>query len=139
MLPKLYKLIDEVCEVKLNKYANGKDISDLGAGACGDMLELRLKVSRRLGATGVVCRIAKDGGKDADMPFLHTNLDEIYDMYSLVLDTGALCGEDMCGLFYYELLFLRGYETLFTSTYNNKDFTLEEKSGKRFHYHKIIE
>ena len=133
MLPKLYKLIDEVCEVKLNKYANGKDISDLGAVACGDMLELRLKVSRRLGATGVVCRMAKDGGKDADMPFLRTNLDEIYDMYSLVLDTGALCGEDMCGLFYYELLFLRGLETLFTSTYNNKDFTLEEKSGKRFH------
>lgn len=132
MLPKLYKLIDEVCEVKLNKYAGGKDISDLGALECGESFELRLRVSRRLGAAGVVLRIAKDGEKDIDMPFSRTAADEAHDLYSLVIDTNELCGGAECGLFYYELLFLRGFETLFTSTFNNKDFTLEEKSGGRF-------
>lgn len=132
MLPKLYKLIDESCEVKLNKYVGGKDVSQLGAFRFGDSIEFRVTVSRRLGAMGVVMRIAKDGGADIDMPFERSFYNETLDSYSLTLDTSELCGEEGCGLFYYELLFLRGFETLFTSTRNNKDFTLEERDGDRF-------
>ena len=132
MLPKLYKLIDECCEVKFNKYVCGKDESRLGAFRCGEKVELRLTVSRRLGAMGAVLRIAPDGKADRDIPLEKTGGDEIYDIYSLILDTEELCGEEGCGLFYYEFLFLRGFETLFTSTFNNKDFTLEEHSGGRF-------
>ena len=122
MLPKLYKLIDECCEVKFNKYVCGKDESQLGAFRCGEKVELRLTVSRRLGAMGTVLRIAPDGKADRDIPLEKTGGDEIYDIYSLILDTAQLCGEEGCGLFYYEFLFLRGFETLFTSTFNNKDF-----------------
>ena len=132
MLPKLYKLIDERCEVKLNKYVCGKDESQLGAFRCGEKVEFRLTVPRRLGAMGVVLRIAPDGETDRDETLEKVSGDEISDVYSLVLDTDVLCGNDGCGLFYYELLFLRGFETLFTSTINNKDFTLEEHSDGRF-------
>ena len=132
MLPKLYRLIDSECDVKFNKYVCGKDESQLGAFRCGEKVEFRITVSRRLGALGVVCRIARDGCADYDMPLEKVGDDDIYDVYSLTLDTDGLCGSDGCGLFYYEFLFLRGFETLFTSTLNNMDFTLEEHSDGRF-------
>ena len=132
MLPKLYKLIDECCEVKLNKYVCGKDVSQLGAFRCGEKVEFRLTVPRRLGEMGAVLRIAPDGGAERDLPFEKVSGDELFDVYSLTLDTYELCGNEGCGLFYYELLFLRGFETLFTSTFNNKDFTLVEHSDGRF-------
>ncbi len=132
MLPKLYKLIDEGCEVKLNKFSGGKDVSQLGAFRCGEHIEFRVTLSRRLGAMGIVMRISPDGGKDLDIPFERIGGDGISEVYSLFIDTEELCGISGCGLFYYELLFLRGFETLFTSTRNNKDFVLEESAGDRF-------
>lgn len=132
MLPKLYKLIDEGCEIKLNKFLGGKDVSQLGAFSCGDPVEFRVTMSRRLGAMGIVMRIAEDGGNDTDIPFERVGGDGVSEIYSLTLDTDKLCGDGGCGLFYYELLFLRGFETLFTSTRNNKDFELLESEGERF-------
>ena len=89
MLPKFYKLIDSECEVKFNKYVCGKDESQLGAFRCGEMIEFRITVSRRLGAMGVVLRIARDGCADVDMPFEKTGGDEIYDVYALRIITGT--------------------------------------------------
>ena len=132
MLPKLFKEIDNECEVKIERYLDGKSVTSLGAFTFGERIELRVTVARRLGAMGVVLRIARDGYRDTDMPLETVGGDELYDVYSLTLDTAELCAKDGCGLFYYELLFLRGFETLFTSTFNNKDFTLGEHPEGRF-------
>ena len=132
MLPKLFKEIDNECEVKIERYLDGKSVTSLGAFTFGERIELRVTVARRLGAMGVVLRIARDGYRDTDMPLETVGGDELYDVYSLTLDTAELCANDGCGLFYYELLFLRGFETLFTDTFNNVDFDLVESSGGRF-------
>ena len=64
-MSKMHVKTGDTVVVISGKYANGKDISDLGAIECGDSFELRVRVPRRLGATGVVLRIAADGGADA--------------------------------------------------------------------------
>ena len=64
MLPKLYKLIDECCEVKFNKYVCGKDESQLGAFRCGEKVELRLFAPDAKGKKGYVgvLKAADDAG-----------------------------------------------------------------------------
>ncbi len=132
MLPKLFKQIDETCEVRIRKYASGRDISELGAVTCGDTVDFCIDVPRKLGAMGVVLRIAKDGSSDNDIELARKRKDESTDSYCCSIDTEKLCGTDGCGLFYYEFLFLRGTETLFGCTVNNKDVTLCESSEGRF-------
>ena len=133
MLAKMFSSIDESCEIKIKKFLGAEDVSDLGAFVRGAVIDIEVSVPRQLGATGAVLRIARDGSKDRDIPFSRIRFDEIYDVYAYSLDTGALCGENSeSGLFYYEFLFLRGFNTLFTDTVNNKDFTVSQKEGTRF-------
>lgn len=132
MLPKLYFDTDSACDVQIHKFAGNKDVSHLGALPWGSVISIELTVSRRLGASGAVLRICRDGDRDSDIPLEFCRTDNTHDVYCVTLDTAKLCGDDGEGLFYYEFLLLRGYNTLFTDTYNNKDFTLEEKAGFRF-------
>ncbi len=132
MLPKLFKQIDEQCEVKIEKSVSGRDTSDLGAFRCGEIIELCVDVPRRLGVTGVVLRIAKDGSADRDIVLSRVRIDEINDSFICSLDTADMCGDEGCGLFYYEFLFLRGLDTLFSDTANNKDICLKDSSCRRF-------
>lgn len=131
MLPKLFPQIDEYCEVNIKKFVGAEDVSDLGAFERGATVDIEISVARRLGASGVVLRIAQDGEGDRDIPLEYCRSDNLFDVYTYSLDTREICVEDG-GLFYYEFLFLRGLNTLFTDTYNNKDFTLTEKEGGRF-------
>lgn len=114
------------------KYPGGRDASREGAFCVTDKLELTACVPRRLGASGVVLRIAPDGGSDGDIPLELCRTDGGVDCYSVTLQPCELCGDERTGLFYYELLFLRGSRTLFTDTSNNVDFRLSESSGNRF-------
>ena len=132
MLPKLSYEIDSACDVRLEKLVAGVDKSLLGAFACGEKIEFKMTLSRRLGALGVVLRIAEDGGGERDITLERTKIDEVTDLFSLTLDTAELCGERGCGLFYYEFLILRGFDTLFTDTYNNFDFEFSQSAGGRF-------
>lgn len=132
MLPLFFRKIDGTCKVDIKKFVSGRDVSALGAFSFGDKIDFRITVPRRLGALTVVLRIAEDGGEDRDIELMRNKLDETSDVFSLSLDTKDICGDNECGLFYYEFLFLRGLETLFTSSQNNKDFTLELSSGSRF-------
>ena len=104
----------------------------LGAFAFGTVINIEITVSRRIGASGVVLRLCRDGGRDLDTPLDFCRTDNLEDVYSTVLDTKKLCGDDGEGLFYYEFLFLRGTHTLFTDSLNNKDFALVEEPGFRF-------
>ena len=132
MLPKLYFETDRDCDVHIRKFAGNEDVSHLGAFAHGSVIDIELTVARRLGASGAVLRIKPDGGKDEDVPLSFCRSDNVSDVYCGTLDTAALCKNAEWGLFYYEILLLRGFETLFTDTYNNLDFTLAEKEGSRF-------
>ncbi len=118
----------------VSKFVRGADVSANGAFACGDVIAFEVCVSRKLGASAVVLRICEDGKKDTDIPlvFLRTSCGK--DTYRVEVDTAHLCGNRprKSGLFYYEFLFLRGLNTLFTDTHNNVDFTLENHSSGRF-------
>ncbi len=132
MLPKLFKQIDSQCKVNVRKYVSGRDVSDLGAFLCGDVIELCVEVPRRLGVIGVVLRIAKDGSPDRDIELVRSREDTVTDIFSASVDTGELCLDESCGLFYYEFLFLRGLDTLFGGTVNNRDVLLGERPHGRF-------
>ncbi len=132
MLPKLFTEIDSQCEVKLNKYTSVEDITSLGAVEYGERITFKLSVPKRLGVSGVVLRIARDGDRDQDIPLDRISTDLAEDIYTGELDTEVICSGEDSGLFYYEFLFLRKENTLFTTTENNKDFTLERRSIRRF-------
>lgn len=130
MLTKLLSLADSTPIIK--KTYNGKDVSARGAFPCGTVIDFTVDVPRSLGASAVVLRISKDGEMDTDIALDYTDTQNGVDVYCTSLDTEKLCQGADNGLFYYEFLFLRGWDTLFTDTYNFVDFTLERASGGRF-------
>ena len=69
MLPKLFSKIDENCEINIRKFVGTEDVSDLGAFEIGTTVDIEVSVARRLGASGVVLRISRDGMQDKDIPF----------------------------------------------------------------------
>ena len=119
-------------EIAIEKYRNGEDVSRLGAFERGTRLLLRARVPRRLGVSAVVLRLAPDGGADRDYPLAFCDRAGDEDVYEVTLDTAELCGERESGLFYYEYLFLRGWDTLFSDSINNVDVRLCERSACRF-------
>ncbi len=124
-----------VCEQEMptiRKTVCGADASNRGAFAVGDDIHVTVDVPRRLGTSAVVLRLCEDGGADRDLPMRFIKTEGGVDTYELTLDTAALCGEAGEGLFYYEILFLRGWDTLFTHTENNVTFTLGSRSDGRF-------
>ena len=132
MLIKQHNILEEGETVTLTKRMGERDVSHLGAFPCGCELILEASVPRTLGVRGVVLRIARDGGEEKDLPFSFTDLCKGIDLYTLTLDTASLCEGKGRGLFYYELLLLRGFDTLFTDSVNNVDFLLSERSASRF-------
>lgn len=130
MLTRLSSSADALPTIR--KFADGKDASSRGAFPCGTIIEFTVEVPRALGASAVVLRMAADGEGDKDIPLDYTDTQNGTDIYRTALDTAELCGKDDNGLFYYEFLFLRGWDTLFTDTYNFVDFSLERSSGGRF-------
>ncbi len=115
----------------LLRYVGGKDMTRFGAYAHGVSIQFKMALPRILGSAAAVMRICRDGEGDRDIPFEFTSQGGIWDTYTLTLDTGTLCPEGQ-GIFFYEILLLRGLDTLFTSSVDNVEFTLEGRSGRRF-------
>ena len=132
MLPKLFSQIDEYANVSIRKFEGARDVSTMGAFCCGAVVDIEVSISRILGTTTPVLRICRDGDRDTDIPMIFKGSDVVNDIYCLAIDTQALCGEIGCGLFYYEIVFVRGDRTIYTDTQNNLDFVLSEKEGRRF-------
>ena len=120
------------CLPSIKKEIDGADVSARGCFAFGDCPEFTVEAPRKLGASAVVMRICRDGGGDVDYPFDFVSTDMVKDTYKLTLDTAKLCDGESDGLFFYELLFLRGNDTLFTTTENNVGFSLTRYSERRF-------
>ena len=130
MLTKI--ITNEIRTPAIIKRINGKDASNRGAFAVDQKLDITVEAPRRLGASAVVMRINRDGKADRDIPLSFVSTDAVIDTYSLSLDLADLCGNGNSGLFFYEFLFIRGVDTLFTHTDNNVDFSLERSSHGRF-------
>ena len=132
MLLKHHTALEQEQRITIEKNLNGRDVSLLGAFAFGEEITFSVKLPRRLGASAVVMRIAADGGETADLPFLFGGYQGSEDTYLLTLSTRDLCKDRGDGLFYYELLFLRGFDTLFSDSVNNVDFLLSQHSSNKF-------
>ena len=118
--------------ITIKKWQNGRDVSRLGAFEKGARVTFVASVPRRIGASAVVMRICPDGESDRDIPLAFCDTDGMRDRYEVTLDTAELCGERAYGLFYYEYLFLRGWETLFSDSINNVDMETSDRSASRF-------
>ena len=132
MLIRNHARLEAEQRIEIEKRLRGEEVSRRGAFAWGEKVEVRVRVPRSYGCAAVVLRIAPDGGADRDEAFTFLEREGATDVYVGVLDTRKLCGETREGLFYYEFLFLRGADTLFTDSVNNVDFTLAAQAGKRF-------
>ena len=120
------------CLPSIKKEIDGADVSARGCFEFGDRPEFTVEAPRKLGASAVVMRICRDGCEDRDYPFEFISTNMVTYTYKLTLDTEKLCDGESDGLFFYEILFLRGVDTLFTSTENNVTFSLERYSERRF-------
>ena len=132
MLIHLHDEIENGQAVTLQKRVNGVDATLLGAVEWGTVLSFSLTVPRRMGAAAVVLRIAPDGGETKDLPLAFSGCSGSVDTYTLDLDTAELCGARGSGLFYYEFLLVRGWDTLFSQTVNNADITFDTESRDKF-------
>lgn len=112
--------------------AGGKDASLRGAFFCHECVEYTLRVPSALGAAGVVMRLFPDGEEPRDLPLAFFGTERGTDTYTLALPLAPLCAARGFGLFYYEFLFLRGADTLFTDTSDNLTFRLSPVSAGRF-------
>ncbi|MBR2722630.1 MAG: glycoside hydrolase family 13 protein [Clostridia bacterium] len=130
MLISQHALLQNGQRIFIQKTVDGKDVSHKGAFAHGTRIVFSVRIPRTLGVSAAVLRIAPDGGEDVDHPLSFVGCSDGVDTYAMTLDTSLLCGE--YGLFYYEFLFLRGVDTLFTDTFNNVDFELAQSSAGRF-------
>ena len=111
---------------------NGHKTATPGAVPHGATLKICLELPRAWGAAAVVCRICPDGRAERDIPLTFVKTQNGVDFYTLSFNTRELCEGAESGLFYYELLLVRGWDTLFSSTPNNVDITFERESGSRF-------
>lgn len=132
MLVKNHLLLEAEQAVTIEKKVNGKDVTRLGAFEWGTDLCFTVTVPRRLGVSAVVLRLYPDGGDYTDYALWFCEMRDGSDRYGLTLSTKDICGEAEDGLFFYELLLLRGFDTLFTDSVNNVDFTLSLQSANRF-------
>ena len=132
MLPKLHAEMEKGSTPLLQKRAGEEDVSRRGAFAFGIVLRFTVRVPRRLGVSAAVMRLWRDGDEAADYPFSFSSSTRGADEYTLTLSLDAsLCG-DTHALLYYELLLLRGGETLFSRSVNNVDFVLDDHSAAPF-------
>lgn len=132
MLAKNHARLEVGQSIKIEKYRGGEDVTRRGAFAWGEKIKLRVTVPRMLGCAAVVLRITPDGKDTYDIPFGFLEMTGSDDIYMRELNTKTLCQDEHGGLFYYEFLFLRGLDTLFSDSENNVDFTLSMQSGRKF-------
>ena len=133
MLIKRSDLLEVGQKIHIEKRIGTKNVSNLGAFRFGDRVTFAVTIPRRLGVSTVVIRITPDGSEPYDSPFAFSDTVGDLDRYSLTVDTAKLCNGRENGLFFYELLLLRGFDTLFTDSINNVDFKLSEASATPFH------
>ncbi len=140
MLPKFARFDFPALPI-IKKSYNGKDASFRGAFPYGAFIGHSVTIPRDSGIAAVVMRIWRDvraesdrgaDGAPRDLPFKYVRPDGAGDVYSLTLDTGELLGDGESGLFYYEYIFVRGGDTLFSSSTDNVHYEFSRESARKF-------
>ncbi len=121
----------EISPPVLKKRVGKRDVSDKNAFPHSAVLALSLCVPRALGARGAVLRLHTDGAGYRDLAFGFSGTEKASDVYTLSLPLRAFTPETG-GFFEYELLFLRGADTLFSHTEDQCAMTLSPVSRGRF-------
>lgn len=132
MLSRNRLALEQGVSIRLKKYANGQAADLFGAFPYGTRLTFCACVPRRMGVGAVVLRLLPDGKDARDLPFSFAGTEGGTDEYRLEMDTEQICTDKRGGLFFYELLFLRGADTLFSDTADNVSFSLSRESGRHF-------
>lgn len=112
-------------KIRIGREFRGRDASDCGAFASDEEILFTLTLPRSLGASGAVIRIAKDGEDERDIPLSCEKSEMDEEVYSVGISLGV-------GLYFYEILILRGLETVFSYTENNLDYTFKDSSEGKF-------
>lgn len=146
MLPKRTHEIEGNLLPTITQTVDGHDVSDRRAFPAGTVLTIHADIPRRMGVATVVLRLWRDGGEYTDYPFdlvavnEHADTDEYALTMPLTVDAlpKAPEGEGEDGLFYYRFLFLRSWNTLFSSTENQVDLTLSEHEEQTYPYRLLV-
>ena len=131
MLPRESEKIAGDLLPQIRKFVHGRDRSAQNAFPFGERIFFSVALPGKLGAAAVVLRVGADGEAPVDLPFSFASSSCGTDFYTGVLDPAAFCGKEG-GLLFYEFLFLRGEQTLFTDTDDNLDFSLRSSHANRF-------
>ena len=115
----------------LQKRVGGREASDKNAFPRASKVNFTLRVPRALGARGAVLRLHTDGEKHRDLSFCFCEMRGAWDIYVLFLPLSELTPKTG-GFFEYEILFLRGVDTLFSHTEDQYSMTLSPVSSGRF-------
>ena len=116
MLARLHEKIEDGVFPQIKLFADGKLVVGKAAFPMGTVLSFEINLPRRLGASGIVMRLNLDGEESYDVPFSYDRTESGEDFYTLELNSSDFGMSS--ALVYYELLFLRGWDTLFTSSIN---------------------
>lgn len=131
MLPRETEKIAGNALPNIRKFVHGRDRSDQNAFPFGERVFFSVTLPNTIGSAAVVLRIGADGEAPVDLPLSFTGSSCGIDRYTVTLNPADFC-KASGGLLFYEFLFLRGEQTLFTDTTNNLDFTLRPSHANRF-------
>lgn len=111
----------------LKKRIKDGGVCEKNAFSHGSVVEFSLRVPRALGARGAVLRLHADGAGYHDRAFCFCTTRGAWDLYALSLSLFEFTPHTG-GFFEYELLFLRGADTLFSHTDDQVNMTLSPVS-----------
>lgn len=129
MLIRLHEELERDLAVTLEKTVDGKDATVFGAFMRGTTVNFSLRVPTSVGSGGAVLRIFGDDTPARDLVFRFCGREGRTDRFDLAVDTADLCGKASDGLFFYHVLLLRGFDTLFSDSRNNVDLTFSTGAG----------
>ena len=125
MLTRYGNEISDGRRFELKKYIDKMPARGRGTLPVGGELTLEVEISRRYGDGGIVLRLQPDGEPERDIPLCFVSTSRGVDTYRVNISPSK-------GLYYWELLILRGEDTLFISSVNNEDLILTRQSVRRF-------
>ena len=119
-------------ELLIKKTVGNLDCSAVNAFSADDTVRFTLTIPRSMEMVEPRLIYAPDGKGDVTLYPVYDGYADGADLFSIELSMRQLCEDGDSGLFYYEFRFEQNYKYLYTSSVNNRDFTISDRSGRRF-------
>ena len=124
MLIKMNDALIKDAVIVIEKHRGEEDVTLFGAFSETDKIKWIAKCDRCFGISGVTMRFHRDGEPDRDIGFNWTEEGN----YELELDLSEIGA----GLYFYTIVFHRGFDTVYANTYDNVHFNLDSRPGRAF-------